>query len=67
MPSADIMDSVQPTEANIKSENQKSIKVLDELLSKLTVSKTADETSAAAGNIATFINGEIEEHDAPTK
>lgn len=67
MPSVDIMDSVQPTEANIKSENQKSIKVLDELLSKLTISKTADETSAAAGNIATFINGEIEEHDAPTK
>lgn len=67
MPSVDIMNSVQPTEANIKSENQKSVKVLDELLSKLTVSKTADETSAAAGNIATFINGEIEEHDAPTK
>ncbi|KAL9117462.1 MAG: hypothetical protein Q9187_006002, partial [Circinaria calcarea] len=66
MPSVDVMNSVQPTEANIKSENQKSIKVLDELLSKLTVSKTADETSAAAGNIATFINGEIEEHDAPT-
>ncbi|MCJ1478110.1 translational elongation factor EF-1 alpha [Lambiella insularis] len=61
------MDSVPSNAANTKSENQKSVKVLDELLSKLTISKTAAETSAAAGNIATFINGEIEEHDAPTK
>ena len=67
MPSLDVMDSVPSNAANTKSENQKSVKVLDELLSKLTISKTADETSAAAGNIATFINGSIEEHDAPTK
>lgn len=67
MPSADIMESAPSTAATTKSENQKSVKVLDELLAKLTISKTADETSAAAGNIATFINGEIEEHDAPTK
>ena len=67
MPSADIMESAPSTAANTKSENKKSVKVLDELLTKLTISKTADETSAAAGNIATFINGEIEEHDAPTK
>ncbi|MCJ1292913.1 translational elongation factor EF-1 alpha [Xylographa carneopallida] len=61
------MDSVPSNAANTKHENQQSIKVLDELLSKLSISKTADETSAAAGNIATFINGPIEEHDAPTK
>ncbi|KAI4131763.1 MAG: hypothetical protein LQ347_002852 [Umbilicaria vellea] len=67
MPGLDIMESVPSNAANTKSENQKSIKVLDELLNKLTISKTADETSAAAGNIATFINGDIEEHDAPTK
>ncbi|MCJ1357808.1 MAG: translational elongation factor EF-1 alpha [Icmadophila ericetorum] len=67
MPSIDIMDSVPSSAANTKSENQKSVKVLDELLAKLTISKTADETNAAAGNIATFINGPIEEHDAPTK
>ena len=67
MPSADTMDSVPSNAQNTKSENQKSVKVLDELLSALTISKTADETSAAAGNIATFINGDIEEHDAPTK
>ena len=67
MPGLDIMETVPSNAANTKSENQKSIKVLDELLTKLTISKTADETSAAAGNIATFINGDIEEHDTPTK
>jgi elongation factor 3 len=67
MPSAGVMDSVPSNAANTKAENLKSIKVLDELLNKLTISKSADETSAAAGNIATFINGPIEEHDAPTK
>jgi len=61
------MDSVPSNAANTKSENQKSVKVLDDLLKQLTISKTADETSAAAGNIASFINGDIEEHDAPTK
>jgi elongation factor 3 len=48
-------------------ENAKSIKVLDELMSKLSVSKSQDETNAAAKNLATFINGPIEEADAPTK
>ena len=67
MPSIEVMDSVPSNAANTKAENQKSVQVLDELMSKLTVSKTADETSAAAGNIAVFINGPIEEHDAPTK
>lgn len=67
MPSVDIMDTAPTNAATVKSENQKSVQVLDELLNKLTISKTADETSAAAGNIATFINGDIEEHDAPTK
>lgn len=67
MPSIDTMESVPSNAANTKSENQKSTQVLDELLNKLTISKSADETSAAAGNIATFINGSIEEHDAPTK
>lgn len=67
MPSVDLMDSVPSNAANTKAENQKSVKVLDDLLNQLTISKTADQTSAAAGNIATFINGDIEEHDAPTK
>lgn len=67
MPSVDIMESVPSNTVNTKSENQKSVQVLDELLNKLSISKSAAETSAAAGSIATFINGDIEEHDAPTK
>ncbi|KAJ4315231.1 translational elongation factor EF-1 alpha [Neodidymelliopsis sp. IMI 364377] len=50
-----------------KSENSKAVKVLEELLSKLTVSKAQDEINSSAASIATFINGDIEEADAPTK
>ena len=67
MPSVANMNEVSNNAAATKSENAKSVQVLDELLGKLTISKTADETSAAANNIASFINGPIEEHDAPTK
>jgi elongation factor 3 len=59
MPSVAAMDATK--------ENAKSIKVLDELMAKLTVSKSQDETNAAARNLATFINGPIEEAEAPTK
>lgn len=51
----------------IKSENKQSVKVLEELLAKLTVSKAQDEILATAQEIAIFINGDIEEKDAPTK
>lgn len=67
MPSVNPVEAAPSNAATTKAENARSEKVLDELLNKLTISKTADETSAAAGNIATFINGDIEEHDAPTK
>lgn len=53
--------------ANIKKENAQSIKVLDDLMAKLSVSKSQDEVNAVTNNIATFINGPIEEQDAPTK
>jgi elongation factor 3 len=52
---------------DIKSENSKSLKVLEEMMSKLTTSKAQDEINASAQAIATFINGDIEEADAPTK
>lgn len=65
-PAIDIVEATQTDQA-VASEHAKSVKVLEELLGKLTVSKTADETNAAATNLATFINGPIEEHDAPTK
>lgn len=64
---APAMDVDQHTEGQIKSENAKSVKVLEGLLSKLTVSKSQDEINAASLNIALFINGDIEEEDAPTK
>jgi elongation factor 3 len=57
------MDSTQIA----KKENARSIKVLDELMAKLSVSTSQDEVNAATHNIAAFINGEIEEQDAPTK
>lgn len=60
-------EAVASNATNTGAENRQSVRVLDELMSKLSVSKTADETSAAANNIAVFINGDIEEHDAPTK
>jgi elongation factor 3 len=55
------------SDAAIKSENSKAVKTLEELMGKLTVSKAQDEINAAANSIATFINGDIEEADAPTK
>lgn len=50
-----------------KSENSKALKALEELMGKLTVSKAQDEINAASLAIATYINGDIEEADAPTK
>jgi elongation factor 3 len=53
--------------AQIKSENKKSMKVIEELLSKLTISKAQEEINSSALDLATFVNGDIEEEDAPTK
>jgi elongation factor 3 len=66
MPALDVMDNSSSGSA-ATSESAKSVKALDELLSKLTVSKSQDEASAAANNLASFINGATEEHEAPTK
>ncbi|KAF2473013.1 ARM repeat-containing protein [Lindgomyces ingoldianus] len=53
--------------STVKSENSKSVKVLEELVKKLNISKGQDEINAASLDLATFINGDIEEADAPTK
>ena len=55
------------SEVQIAAENKQSTQVLEQLLSKLSVSKSADEAKGASQEIATFINGDIQEHDAPTK
>ncbi|KAK0736142.1 armadillo-type protein [Apiosordaria backusii] len=49
------------------SENAASIKVLDELMQKLTISKEADQIKEASAALASFINGRIEDLDTPTK
>ena len=59
--------SVDVTDAQIKSENKQSIKVLDDLMKKLNISKSQDEINGSSQEIATFINGDIEEEDAPTR
>ena len=53
--------------AQVAAENAKSVKVLDELMQKLTISKEADAVKESAGAIATFINGGIVDLETPTK
>jgi elongation factor 3 len=48
-------------------ENKTSLKVLDELMAKLNISKDQADINAATASLSTFINGEIETKDAPTK
>lgn len=45
------------------AETKQSIKVLDELLAKLNLSSNAEEKTHAADNLASFINGPIEEQE----
>ncbi|CEJ90435.1 Putative Elongation factor 3 [[Torrubiella] hemipterigena] len=49
------------------SENAQSVKILDELFQKLTVSKEAAEIKESSQEIASFVNGRIEDQDVPTK
>ncbi|KAI1326217.1 ABC transporter [Xylariaceae sp. FL0255] len=49
------------------SENAQSVKVLDDLMSKLTISKDAAATKEASVALASFINGPIEDQEAPTR
>ncbi|KAG6204515.1 translational elongation factor EF-1 alpha [Claviceps purpurea] len=51
----------------MSSENAQSIKVLDELFQKLTVSKEAADIKESSHQLASFINGRIEDQDVPTK
>lgn len=49
------------------SENSKSVKVLDELFQKLSVSKEAAEVKESSGALASFVNGPIEDQAVPTR
>jgi elongation factor 3 len=64
MPAA---ESSKPETPKMANENKNSVKILDELMAKLNISKAQEDINAATLNLATFINGPIEEHDAPTK
>ncbi|OCT53435.1 Elongation factor 3 [Cladophialophora carrionii] len=55
------------TPATSAKETKQSLADLEGLLQKLSVSKSQDEANESAGNVATFLNGPIEEHDVPLK
>lgn len=59
--------AAHPSAGQVKSENAGSVKVLEELLQKLTVSKAQEDILSTSHDLATFINGDIEEGDAPTQ
>lgn len=64
MPAVEVMDSVPAATAK---ETSKSIGVMEELIKKLTISKTQDEANTAATNVATLLHGPIEEQSLPSK
>lgn len=64
MPAVAVADS---TPAQSAKEAAKSVAVLDELLKSLSISKSADESKAAAANIASLLNGPTEEHIVPAR
>jgi elongation factor 3 len=66
-PSIAAEPAAQAGASAVKAENQKSLQIIEELVSKLSISKSQDEINTSALNLATFINGDIEEADAPTK
>ncbi|GKT50853.1 elongation factor 3 [Colletotrichum spaethianum] len=51
----------------MSSENAQSVKVLDELMQKLTISKEASDIKESSNALASFMNGRIEDQDVPTK
>lgn len=53
--------------SQVAVENAQSVKVLDELMQKLTISKEADSIKEASAALASFINGRIEDLDTPTR
>lgn len=64
MPAVDVMDTVPATSAK---ETAKSVQVLEELIKSLSISKGQDEANTAAQNIATLLNGPMEERTVPAK
>ncbi|PGH15161.1 hypothetical protein AJ79_02526 [Helicocarpus griseus UAMH5409] len=64
MPAVDVAQSAPAVSGK---EAAKSVATLEELIKGLSISKSADEAKAAATNIATFLNGPVEEQVLPAK
>jgi elongation factor 3 len=64
MPAVDTMASTPVSSAK---ETKNSIHTLEQLMQNLSVSKSQDEINSAANNLATLLNGPIEEHAMPLK
>lgn len=64
MPSVDSVSSVPAVSAK---ESARTVAVLDELFKTLSVSKSVDETRAAANSIASLLNGPTDEQSVPVK
>lgn len=64
MPAVDNMASVPAVSSK---ETKQTLATLEELLKKLSISKTADEANAASTNVAILLNGPIEEQAVPQK
>ncbi|KAF2666770.1 elongation factor [Microthyrium microscopicum] len=57
----------KPSAASSAKENATSVKAIEEMLKKLNVSQAEDEIRESSLSLATFVNGDIEEGDVPTK
>jgi elongation factor 3 len=64
MPAVDTMASTPVSSAK---ETKNSIHTLEQLMQNLSISKSQDEINSAANNLATLLNGPIEEHAMPLK
>jgi elongation factor 3 len=64
MPAVETMTS---TPVSSGKETKQSVATLEQMMQTLSVSKTQDEANSAANNIATLLNGPIEEHVVPQK
>jgi len=53
--------------SQVAAENAQSVKVLDELMQKLTISKEADAIKESSVALASFINGRIQDLDTPSR
>ncbi|KKY23562.1 putative elongation factor 3 [Phaeomoniella chlamydospora] len=59
--------AMDPKVESTKKETSQTVQVLEDLFKTLTIAKSQDEANAAASNVASLLNGPIEEHVVPAK